>query len=237
MFSYYGSKTNLAKLYPAPKFNKLNEVFAGSAKYSLLHFENDVTIVDKYETIVNIWKWLQICSKNDILKLPSLKEGEKLTDFTFDCKEQKDLMGFIISSGGQRPVNTANWRETTHRPNSHNYRKKAIADQLYKIKHWNIILGDYRDLKNENATWFVDPPYQFGGEHYVESNKNINFKELASWCKSRKGQTIVCENTKADWMNFKPMRKNQGSSNTKTTEAIWSNGPTAFDWEQRSLFS
>ena len=29
--------------------------------------------------------------------------------------------------------------------------------------------------------------------------------KLADWCKSRNGQIIVCENTKATWMEFKPL--------------------------------
>jgi hypothetical protein len=49
------------------------------------------------------------------------------------------------------------------------------------------------------------------------------------------GQTIVCENTKADWLPFKPMVQFVGLQKT-TTEAIWSNERTAFDDEQLSLF-
>src|SRR5690606_2290087 len=98
-----------------------------------------------------------------------------------------------------------------------------------------IIRGSYEDLQNEEATWFIDPPYQFGGEHYIESTKNIDFVKLAEWCKERNGQVIVCENTKATWLPFKPMKEMQGSQH-KTTEAIWSNIPTNFDNVQQSLF-
>ena len=63
------------------------------------------------------------------------------------------------------------------------------------------------------------------------SNKKINFTELGEWCKSRNGQVIVCENTKADWLPFKPMIEMQGAM-FKTTEAIWSNHKTAYDDEQ-----
>ncbi len=91
------------------------------------------------------------------------------------------------------------------------------------------------DMINQKATWYVDPPYQFGGEHYKESNKTIDFEKLGKWCESREGQVIVCENTKADWMDFKPMIQFNGLRKT-TTEAIWSNLPTAFDNEQISIF-
>ena len=59
------------------------------------------------------------------------------------------------------------------------------------------------DLENEEATWFIDPPYQFGGHEYKCSNKQIDFAKLAEWCEDRNGQAIVCENTKATWLPFK----------------------------------
>jgi 16S rRNA G966 N2-methylase RsmD len=109
-----------------------------------------------------------------------------------------------------------------------------IAKQLYKIKHWEIREASYEDLENETATWFIDAPYQFGGHSYKMSNKNINFAELAKWCKSRNGQVIVCENTKANWLPFKPMVDMQGAM-FKTTEAIWSNLKTNYDAQQLTL--
>jgi len=90
-------------------------------------------------------------------------------------------------------------------------------------------------LENVEATWFIDPPYEFGGHEYKCSNKNIDFDKLAEWCKERNGQAIVCENTKATWLPFKPMKEMQGTM-FKTTEAIWSNIPTNFDNVQQSLF-
>ena len=70
MWSYYGSKANIVHAYPKPVFDKIIEPFAGSARYALRHFEKDVLLVDKYEVIVKIWKWLQTCSEGDILGLP-----------------------------------------------------------------------------------------------------------------------------------------------------------------------
>ena len=92
-----------------------------------------------------------------------------------------------------------------------------------------------KNLENKKGTWFIDPHYMFGGHLYKKNNKNIDFKKLGDWCKNRNGQTIVCENTKADWLPFKPMVKMQGVKH-KTTEAIWSNHQTAFDWQQQRLF-
>lgn len=231
MFSYYGSKGNLVNLYPAPQHSRIIEPFAGSARYALKYFDRDVILVDAYKTIVDIWKWLQLCSKDDILKLPRMKEGESVHDYNFDCTEAKDLMGFIIAKSTQSPRRTASYRATTARPNNVNYHIKKIAGNLYKIKHWEIILGSYTEIVNQTATWFIDPPYQFGGEVYIKSNAGWNYSELANWCRSRDGQIIVCENTKADWLDFYPMKKQRGSKHT-TTEAIWSNMTHGFEMQQ-----
>lgn len=231
MFSYYGSKSKIVDLYPKPLYDNIIEPFAGSARYSLKWFERDVLLVDKYEVIVRVWKYLQQCSKNDIINLPNPKIGETINREYFDCIEQAWLMGFIVQDGVNSP------RLTVSKFAAKNIRTKKnnIAKNLFKIKHWEIRLGSYDDIPNVEATWFIDPPYQYGGEYYIKSNKQIDFNNLANWCKERNGQSIVCENTKADWLPFMPMKDMKGSIYT-TTEAIWSNLPTAFDWQQQKLF-
>ena len=232
MFSYYGSKSKVVNYYPPPKFNKIIEPFAGSARYSLKYWQNDITIVDKYDVIVKIWKYLQQSEKTDIIDLHEPKLGETITMEQYKCEGAFLLMSYVIKSGTATPAYTVckNRGEDGQISNI----KKTIANQLFKIKHWKIIHGSYEDLENEEATWFIDPPYQFGGEYYKESTKNIDFKKLAEWCKTRNGQVIVCENTKATWLPFKPMKEMYGSR-YKTTEAIWSNHKTNYDAVQLSL--
>jgi site-specific DNA-adenine methylase len=72
MFSYYGSKSKVVDFYPPPKHKILIEPFAGSARYSLKYFDREVMLIDKYEIVINVWKWLQQCSKQDILGLPKM---------------------------------------------------------------------------------------------------------------------------------------------------------------------
>lgn len=235
MWSYYGSKRDQAKHYPPPMFDKIIEPFAGTAKYALRFWEREVLLVDKYEVIVGIWKWLQKCSKNDILSLPVLKEGQTLDSLNWDCVEQRWFMGFQIAAADATPRNKVSWRVSTQRPKRQATRLKNVAENLHKIQHWEIRQGDYRDLENEKATWFIDPPYQHGGHIYKHGNKSIDFRRLGEWCKNREGQTIVCETTKADWLPFKPMIKTNGTKH-KTMEAIWTNQPTAFDNVQLSIF-
>jgi hypothetical protein len=234
MFSYYGSKTSIVSLYPPPKHDLIIEPFAGAAKYALKYWDRDVLLVDKYDVIIKIWKWLQQCSEKDILSLPVLERSEKIRDFKLDCEEAYLFMGFVIATGGQRPRNTASPTATTQRPGRIATRLKKVASELYKIKHWKIENKDYKEIENVNATWFVDPPYQVGGDVYVQSNKNIDFDFLKEWCVSRNGQVIVCENTMATWMNFNPIKVVKGSTR-KTTEAIWTNEISNYTNPQLSL--
>jgi site-specific DNA-adenine methylase len=232
MWSYYGSKSKIIDYYPPPKYGKIIEPFAGTARYALKYFDRDVLLVDKYEVVIRIWKWLQVCSPKDIRDLPHfVKETERVSDFHL-CEEAYLLMGFLVSKASQCPRNKPTFRATTSRPNNINYQLKYIEKSLPKIKHWTVELNDYKSIPNQEATWFIDPPYQVGGYVYVENK--IDYEFLRNWCRSRNGQAIVCENTKADWMNFKPMRTMAGSIHT-TTEAIWSNFPTEYDYLQPTL--
>lgn len=235
MWSYYGAKTNVVDFYPGPKEHKVIEPFAGSARYSLKYFEKDVLLVDKYEVVIKIWKWLQLCSEKDILSLPRrMKAGESLNDFKFDCEEAKLLMGFLVGYGLERPRVKATTR-LTHRPNFINFSLIRIAKQLFKIRHWVIQHGSYENIKNQKATWFIDPPYKKGGECYPESSNNINFNKLANWSMERDGQVIICENINADWLIFNPLMRHKTRCGVQK-EGIWTNEPTGFDNLQIQLF-
>ena len=227
MWSYYGSKSKIINLYPPPKYGKIIEPFAGSARYALKWFDRDVLLVDKYDKIIKIWTWLQKCTKNDILNLPSLTYKQSVDDFNLS-DEEKLFLGFLVAGAAASP------QKIVQKFSNIENDKKRIAQSLWKIKHWKIICGDYLDIKNINATWFVDPPYQYGGEHYNQNNKSINYNSLEIWCKNRIGHVIVCENTKANWMEFMPIKQIQGAY-SKTTEAIWTNIPTSYNVIQTSL--
>lgn len=236
MWSYYGSKSKIVHLYPSPKFDKVIEPFAGSARYSLLHWDHDVTLVDKYEVVILLWRWLQKCSPSDILSLPRLKQGDRLSPEMFDCIEQFYLLGFMASDGKASPSKKVT-EFGAFRSGGFEGKLRRIASKLYRIRHWNFVHGSYECLGDVEATWYIDPPYQHGGEGYPEGKNNLDFSSLAEWCKSREGQAIVCENTKANWLPFRPVKMINGTANTFTTEAIWSNLPTDYDVEQLSLFN
>lgn len=220
MFSYYGSKSKVVKYYPEPMCDTIIEPFAGSARYSL-HGDNwkrNVILVDKYDVIVAIWKYLIQTTPKRILSLPEAVKGMNVKKMIGLCEEESLLMGYCINRGSSHPKNApgdfCSWESD----------KVRIANDLYKIKHWKVVQGDYHCIGNGNSTYFIDPPYQFGGDRYKHSNKYFDFQELNRWCLSRKGQVIVCENTKATWMDFTPLKSMHGSKHT-TTEAMWTNMP------------
>lgn len=223
MWSYYGSKSKIAKLYPYPKYNLIVEPFAGAAWYSVLHRTNSILLNEKYDVIYNIWNWLiNVASPNTILKHKNFYLGEDIKNLSI-CKQHKDLIGFCINRGSVLPTNIVqkwscqvasnpNWASTTA------YSLDRIAKLLPQIKHWGINFGDYKELPNVKATWFIDPPYQYGGQHYKIND--IDYEELADWCKSRKGQVIVCENNKANWLPFVSMKECYGQR-LKSSEVIY----------------
>lgn len=222
MWGYYGSKSKIIGKYPPPKFDTIIEPFAGTAQYALKYWDKDIILVEKYDVICNLWKWLQKCSKHDILSTRQLKCGENVDNFTWDCQERKDLVGFIITGAPSMPKKTASRWKTVVRPNTQQYRLESIANNLEKIRHWKIIHGDYQESPDIKATWFIDPPYVVGGKYYKYGSKNIDYDYLGNWCKERKGQVIVCEADDADWLPFKSLVSSRGNR-YQHKESVWIN--------------
>jgi len=229
MFSYYGSKSKVVDLYPSPKFGKIIEPFAGSARYSLKYFDRDILLIDKWEVIVKIWHYLQQATPADIMGLPEPKYKESIESFNL-AEGERLLMGFLVARGVAHP------QKIVQQFSDIAAAKKQISSQLFKIKHWVIRQGSWDEIENTEATWFIDPPYQAkGGHKYKMNNSMIDFQKLGEWCKARSGQVIVCESTEADWLPFYSMRTVNGSY-SETTEAIWSNYRHDFQAVQSSMF-
>jgi site-specific DNA-adenine methylase len=218
MFYYYGRKEKVFKYYSPPKYDTIIEPFAGSAVYSLKNYEKNIIILDKDERIINIWKYLKSATSQEILSLPLIIKGQSLNDTEFDnlTSVQKDLISFFSNPSSAQPKRSVGKFNIWHEKN-----RKRLSEDVNKIRHWEIILGDYRDIPNQKATWFIDPPYQGnGGKYYKHGNKDMNYDELREWITSRKGQVIVCENSEAEWLDFKPLKKLQGQRR-KTVEVVW----------------
>jgi len=78
MFSYYGSKTKLIHLYPAPIHDTIIEPFAGAAAYAMAHWQKQVILYDAYPKIAAVWQYLINATEADIMALPDLKPGDKV---------------------------------------------------------------------------------------------------------------------------------------------------------------
>jgi len=83
IWSYYGRKSKLVKYYPEPKYDKIIEPFAGTAVYSLYkdNWKKDVYLIEKYDLLVKLWHYLQQAKPKDILALPDMDYGNKVSDF------------------------------------------------------------------------------------------------------------------------------------------------------------
>lgn len=98
-----------------------------------------------------------------------------------------------------------------------------IANQLQHIRHWTIANKSYAEIENQDATWFVDPPYQVSGVRYRFNE--IDFDHLGKWCQSRQGQVMVCEQDGAAWLpfaHFRTVKALEGRNGAKKSkEVIW----------------
>lgn len=232
-FSYYGAKWRLAPHYPPPLFDDVVEVFAGSAGYALHHHDRRVMLCDADPIITGVWRYLIAVRESEVLAIPDRIDTVEELDSRWP-QETRWLVGFWLGRAGARPKRTASaWvRQYRDRPAyKRNFWGPAvratIASQLRRIRHWRIVEGDYARLANRRATWFIDPPYRGRpGSHYRHGSQGIDYESLATWCRRRSGQVIVCEAAGADWMPFESMAAK--SRERSSAEALWVGGDPRF---------
>ena len=223
-FTFYGGKFRAAPHYPRPKFDSIVEPFAGAAGYSLRYHTLDVTLVEVDPVIANLWRYIIRETAEGFRRLPALVDGS--VDDLHVCQEARWLIGFWLNKGAASPCKTPSaWMRSGIRPNS--YWGQAIIDRLVRqaglVAHWKVIEGDYALAPNVRATHFVDPPYEGAGRLYRYSD--VDYARLGAWCRTRVGQTIVCENVGAAWLPFAPFREIKSTPGKRgkgrSAEAIW----------------
>lgn len=202
-FSFYGSKWRAAKHFPKPEYDLIIEPFAGSAGYSTRYGENkDVLLCDVDPVICTLWAFL-------------------ISNKVFDNKMALSyLRGFWFNHGCTAPAKSpSKWmREGNHNSSFWGPEiQKRIKKQMPLIKRWNIMCVPYEGCPDIEATWFIDPPYTKQGKHYTYNY--IDYKDLAKWCRSRKGQVIVCEQEGAGWLPFKPFKKMKSTKGV--SKEVW----------------
>lgn len=218
-FSYYGGKWRAYKKYPTPEHKIIIEPFAGSAGYSTRYPDNDVWLYDKDEKIAEVWEYLITTPEREIRALP----------LTFDHVDDlkvpapaRHLIGFWLNHGAAQPSKTPSaWMRAGKHDTSFwgPEIRERIASQQKWIRHWQVFGWSYDQASNQEATWFIDPPYQTpAGRHYKYDA--IDYDHLGRWCKGRKGQVIVCEQDGADWLDFQPIGAVK-STLGQTREVAW----------------
>jgi hypothetical protein len=222
---YYGGKWRAAPRYPEPLLNTIVEPFAGAAGYSLRYPERRVILVEKYHVVAEIWRFLIGAREREILDIPIVLSTNDLPDTI--TQGARWLVGFHMNAAAVQPCRTTSAGilklRTTTDPNGGwtEATRARVARQVSRIRHWQIIEGDYTGAPDILATWFVDPPYNNkAGSYYVESD--LDYAALASWCVARSGQRIVCENEGATWLPFRPFATlKAGVNGHGSKEVIW----------------
>lgn len=229
-FAYFGAKHGLARYYPPPGLSTIIEPFAGAAGYSVYWARpgQRVKLYDKDPAVVALWETLLGSSCRDVLQ---------------DCEEQlasgqatHPFLTMIRGSGhgrvsGQEVAKVNDWMKVMW-----GQEKRRILGALPVMQSgkWSIEGRSYETLDNDRAVWFIDPPYKpYGtsaGNEYGQGASTIDYEHLSAWCQERRGQVIVCEQQPADWLNFRPFRKQAPLSTSRTgfqerVEVIWSRTP------------
>jgi hypothetical protein len=220
MFAYFGAKHRLARSYPAPQYNTIVEPFAGAAGYSCYwmgEYEWLRTIlVEKDEAIAELWRQLLGMSSEEIMGLPDIVRGEGHTSLLSSVTKGKQRSPYAMLSG--RSPKVTEWEEL--RWETH---KRAVARRRSYMgpDRVRIEIGDYTDAPDIEATWFIDPPYEYQGHGYRMGSSGIDYEQLGEWCRSRRGQVIVTEQEPARWLPFRPHVMNQTITNAKKKELVW----------------
>lgn len=225
---YYGGKWRATQggAYPQPLHRTIVEPFAGAAGYSLRWFESDVVLVEKYPTVAAIWRWLISADPVQVRAIPEVDSVDELPEWV--PQAARWLVGFTMNSAAATPRRTLSAGRRMLRANHRQFEgwtdvmRERVAVQVTMIRHWKIIEGGYASSPDVDATWFIDPPYQHAGRHYVHGSKAIDYAKLATWCRERRGQPIVCEQPDATWLPFRNLGIfKSGPTSQRCAEAVW----------------
>ncbi len=226
-FNYFGGKWRIADRYPAPSHRVLIEPFAGSAGYALHHPDRQVRLYDVDPVVCGVWDYLIRARESEILALPPAVTDLRAMDLP---QEARWLIGFWLNKGATPCHRPDRWMRDGTRPNSFwgEAIRARIASQVQYIRHWTVEQRSYEAIEDSAATWFVDPPYAVSGHKYRFGAKGIDFQKLGTWCASRSGEVIVCEQAGATWLPFEPIgsyKSLEGRFGKKQThEVAWFQG-------------
>lgn len=219
-FPYFGTKSSHHHRYPWPRYDTIVEPFAGGAGYSHGHYQRQVVLVDLDPRVVALWRYIIGTPSDEIAALPLLEIGGRVDDLDV-CEGARLLISCWANPIGpfrNQATEFCDWNART---------RARIAEQCEHVRHWRVLDAQSYDSVeiDGRATWFVDPPYQRNhGSQYRHSARRIDFDALGAWCRSRCGQTIVCEAGDADWLPFRPLfraQRSHGQVLRTSSEVVW----------------
>lgn len=214
MFYYYGRKKQIAKHYPKPAYDTIIEPFAGAASYSMHanNWQKNVILIEKDSRVAEIWDWLiNSATADEISRLPLLEEGEKSSEF-LHIIHAATKMAFKYKTIKTTPILARNWEIS----------RRVMINNLYKVKHWKIICGNYTEAPQIEATWFIDPPYKgAAGKGYHFGSDNLDYIELGEWVHQRQGEIIACEGSGGDYLPFQPLIELPGVAGKISKEYVY----------------
>ena len=213
MFYYYGAKRMFAKQWGRPSRPLIIEPFAGSASYSMywLNVVDEIRLIEKDPRVVALWRRLLAMEKEEVLALKPPEPGVYTDDFLWMTAATSNAIAQLQRLKMPERV-----------PRVAEGMLRQIARQLPQAKKKvTIIQGDYTQAGDDDATWFIDPPYQVNGNGSEKTafpqgmgysrkahctSADLDFEALADWCRSRRGQVMVCEQLGATWLPFHPVK-------------------------------
>jgi hypothetical protein len=229
-FRYYGGKIQLAHRYPPPAYRTIVEPFAGGAAYAghWATLRHRVILVERDPAVVKLWREAQTITPGrlDEIEREMVSTGLATHPFMAVLAGGSSLVGTL--GGGERVVTermAAGWSAV----------RRRLLSQRPLVRRWTVIEGDYTEAPDVEATWFIDPPYRparrgVSGDLYRVGAETIDYEALGEWCRSRRGQVIVCEQAGADWLPFRPFAQRRafvtrGAAPSIRTEVIWTRTP------------
>jgi hypothetical protein len=231
-FSYYVGKSKIAHLYPPPKFDTIIEPFAGVAAYAFRYWERDVIVNDLDPMTTAMWAFLTDPQAADFVErlVPAkVTVGMRVSEILPE-DAPRGLVGLLQAEAVQGIQGTALRDKITAcgvRQWNRALKYKLLEIVIPRVRHWRVSADHYKNLPNMAATWFVDPPYN-NPAGAIYRTVDVNYEYLAEWCRTRTGQTIVCENVGATWLPFAHLTKANGfrpaAQQLRKPEAIWTNG-------------
>jgi site-specific DNA-adenine methylase len=230
VFSYYGGKSKIINCYPPPKYDLIIEPFAGAAAYAWRWHEKEVWVNELDARVYAIWEFLL---RPDALELvrqyvpEEVEEGTIVSQLVPD-KQHAGLVELMRAECNQGTQGAPGIHDMVTSMGRTCWKiRPKMEEVIPAIQHWKATQLDYTMIPNQDATWFIDPPYSnVAGRRYRHAH--IDYEQLAEWCRSRMGQVIVCENRGARWLPFKAFDHRRVSIRSRyqkadAQEVMWTN--------------